>query len=472
MGWFAVSARAEITRTSWMMLEALEARMLLSADVPFQPFLEMDLSADSSAAPFYDVATGPSDLPAIPDQPVSVSTSTTIVADQGGVLTATVTSGNGVPTGLVTFCTGTAIVGQALVDSQGRAAVILSGRVSGSVTVWAEYSGTEGFLPSRSNAVSIWVSKPTTLFAGRRAERALANAPFVLTVNIGNCDASTSPRVPLQVGTPNAVIVREGKRVLAIIRVRRGAATLVIKSLAAGRHRINATYTGDALHLPSVGTLEVVAAGRRGTDYMPLRLGNRWFYDVNDAGALEVMITSVSRRMLFNGKATMLLSRYSRSSSGESYVAHVPGGSVVEHGFWSSHELMTQTNETPILSLPGRIKVGASFSNSGTLKVRYQGYHFKGFWSSQLTVAKAEAVKVPAGTFSTVRIDRTVTYTYILPDDEVSVRFHESSWFALGVGIVKLVTRELGSLDNGDRHSSLVAVLKAHGLAGQVDLPL
>ena len=100
-----------------------------------------------------------------PEQPEPSATTTTLVsstpvvrAGSGMQLTATVTAAGARPQGAVRFLRGGAVLGSVQVDQGGRAVLSVTDLPLGEHTVTAEFSGSAGFRPSRSQATVLCVT--------------------------------------------------------------------------------------------------------------------------------------------------------------------------------------------------------------------------------------------------------------------------------------------------------------------------
>jgi hypothetical protein len=179
--------------------------------------------------------------------PVPAATTTALstsiaaaVFGQTGVLTATVTSPAGTPTGFVTFKDGNTVLGTAPLDANGKATLPVSLGV-GSHTLTAAFTGSGGFADSNSAAVGVTVSTASTTVAlGSSLNPAVPGQAVTFTATV----AAVAPGA----GTPTGTVTfKDGTVVLGTFAVRPdGTATFTTSFAVAGGHAITATYSGDA----------------------------------------------------------------------------------------------------------------------------------------------------------------------------------------------------------------------------------
>ena len=100
-----------------------------------------------------------------PERPEPTTTTTTLVSPVPVVrvgspiqFTATVTATGGHPQGAVRFLRGGAVLGSVQVDQRGRAVLSVTNLPLGEHTMTAEFSGSAGFRPSRSQATVLCVT--------------------------------------------------------------------------------------------------------------------------------------------------------------------------------------------------------------------------------------------------------------------------------------------------------------------------
>jgi hypothetical protein len=170
----------------------------------------------------------------------TLSTSTaTAVFGQTELLTATVDSQAGVPTGTVTFLDGTTVLGTAQVNDAGQATLAVSLDV-GSHALIASFAGTGGFTDS-TGLVDVTVNRAaTTVALGSSVNPAVTGQAVTFTATV----AAVAPGS----GTPTGTVTfQDGTVVLGTVAVGAGGtATLTTSFAATGGHAITAVYNGDS----------------------------------------------------------------------------------------------------------------------------------------------------------------------------------------------------------------------------------
>ena len=167
-----------------------------------------------------------------------------VTLGQSVTLTATVgQTSSSVPTGSINFMNGSVSLGQASLDSQGTATLVLSSLAAGSYSVVGSYSGDSNYPAGESGVVSLQVlsTTETTLVASPNPVAAGQTLNMVATVSASGT-ASLS-------GTVNFM---NGSTVLGSGSVNAsGVATLSIASLPAGTYSLTAQYSGTASFVAS-----------------------------------------------------------------------------------------------------------------------------------------------------------------------------------------------------------------------------
>jgi len=178
--------------------------------------------------------------------------------EQPVTLTATVAqTGSSVPTGSINFMNGGVSLGQASLDSEGTATLVLSWLSVGSYKVIAAYSGNSNYAAGESGYVPLQVLDTTTTSLVASPNPVTAGQALVLTATVeGVGDTSPAGTVsflngstPLGTATLNAS----------------GVATLSTASLAAGTYSLTAQYTGNASFLSSTSAAVPVTVNAQAT---------------------------------------------------------------------------------------------------------------------------------------------------------------------------------------------------------------
>jgi hypothetical protein len=163
----------------------------------------------------------------------------TAVFGQTELLTATVNSQAGAPTGTVTFLDGTTVLGTAQVNAAGQATLAVSLGV-GSHALTASFTGTDGFTDSTSADVTETVNRAaTTLALGSSINPAVTGQAVTFTATV----AALAPGA----GTPTGTVTfQDGTVVLGTVAVGPGGTAMFTTTFAAaGGHSITAVYGGD-----------------------------------------------------------------------------------------------------------------------------------------------------------------------------------------------------------------------------------
>ena len=184
-------------------------------------------------------------------QVVAIATTTTqlavgsnpVIYGQPVVLTATVSSNGGTPTGTVSFLNGTTPIGSAPLNGEGVAILTVPTLSPGTDTLTASYVGNGDANASVSTAVAVVVKQATMLAVSANSNPALTLSQVVLTATLTNAGAA------LATGT---VTFADGSLALGTAAMdSNGHASLTLPNLLVGTHPIAASYTGDAADFSS-----------------------------------------------------------------------------------------------------------------------------------------------------------------------------------------------------------------------------
>jgi hypothetical protein len=170
------------------------------------------------------------------------ATPTSAVFGQSVSLTATVTgtSGGAIPTGTVTFTTGTTTLGTAVLNSSGSATFKTTGLPVGTDPITAAYSGDTNYSASTSTASNVVVTAAaTTTKVTGSPNPSKQGQSVTLSAKV----TVTSPGA----GTPSGTVqFFNGTTSLGSGTVTNGVATLNVTSLPIGANSITANYQGSA----------------------------------------------------------------------------------------------------------------------------------------------------------------------------------------------------------------------------------
>jgi VCBS repeat-containing protein len=182
------------------------------------------------------------------------NTSTALLSDnnpsglgENVTFTATVSSGSGIPTGLVTFRDGTNTIASAALNGSGQAALTTAGLAGGTHPITAEYVGDGNFNGSTSSVLTQTVTKANTT-----ATVSSGTNPSVYGQSVTFTATVTSI-----IGTPQGTVTfKAGTNELGSATLNGlGQATLNVSSLVAGSHSITVEYAGSLDHNPSTSSV-------------------------------------------------------------------------------------------------------------------------------------------------------------------------------------------------------------------------
>jgi hypothetical protein len=171
------------------------------------------------------------------------------VFGQTVLLTATVNSPAGVPTGMVTFFDGNRVLSTVPVNAAGQAVLGASFGV-GNHAVTASFTGSGDFTASTSAAVAVTVNRAATLVTlASSLNPAVTGQAVTFTATV----AAIAPGF----GTPTGTVTfKDGGVILGTVPVGPGGrAALTTSFAAAGGHVITAVYNGDPNYVGSTQAL-------------------------------------------------------------------------------------------------------------------------------------------------------------------------------------------------------------------------
>jgi hypothetical protein len=197
------------------------------------------------------------------------------------------TSGNGTPTGTVVILDGsTQIASVTLTASAGSFSTTTL--AAGSHTLTAQYSGDSDFAASTSNAITVTISSQ-------------AKAASTTTLNASATNINTGDNISFSVhvapasgsGTPTGTVAfLDGGFQIATATLANGAAQFATTTLSAGKHSINAQYSGDSNFTSSTsGTAGVTVAAAPTSDYTITAATPALTIKPGDSGSSLITIT-------------------------------------------------------------------------------------------------------------------------------------------------------------------------------------
>jgi hypothetical protein len=180
--------------------------------------------------------------------------------------------------------------------------------------------------------------------------------------------------------------------------------------------------------------------------YWPLTQGSTWFYnDVENGKSSTSTETIVRGTEAANGQRA-----YQRRIGGSTTLENFsPNGSLQIH---ATRESDGGLKFHPGILYPQFATLGAHSETSGTLDVKINNLLLKGTFHTEIRVLRKQQINVPAGTFSTIKIQVTMEADaqYHKNGHDVELKFSSSNidWLGKGAGRVRSV---------GTTHSELVA---------------
>jgi hypothetical protein len=150
------------------------------------------------------------------------------------------------PTGLVSFYSGTQLIGRAAVNSSGHATLVTSSLAGGTHTITADYGGTSLFESSVSSGVSLTVD-PAVTRATLEPASATTTYGQPVTFTVHDSDITSTP-----VPTGGTVMFYSGDmpgnpaELIGTAPLINGVATFTTQRLPAGTNQVTAIYEGNA----------------------------------------------------------------------------------------------------------------------------------------------------------------------------------------------------------------------------------
>ena len=185
-------------------------------------------------------ASGALTVTAAGSRPVLTANNNPALWGQAVTLTATLgkaTPDAAVPTGTVTFTSGSTAIGTGSLNGSGQATLTLSNFAVGAHQLTAEYGGDNNYSAAASAALTLTVNKATTTTTlVSSASPVTINQPVTFTATVSSA-----------AGTPSGIVeFFDGEVSLGAAPLSNGAAFVTTSTLIAGDHSIRAAYNGDA----------------------------------------------------------------------------------------------------------------------------------------------------------------------------------------------------------------------------------
>jgi hypothetical protein len=174
--------------------------------------------------------------------PTAVLTaSTNVTAVTKAIVFKVAVNGSGpVPTGTVTFYSGTTALSAAIPLSKGAASYTSSSLPAGVEKITARYTGDTDYVSSTSNIVNEIITRlPSVVTLKSSTTTAAAGTKITLTATIAG-----KGNVPT-----GSVSFTAGSTLLGKVALQNGTATLSTSKLASGSYTLSANYSGDSMYM-------------------------------------------------------------------------------------------------------------------------------------------------------------------------------------------------------------------------------
>jgi hypothetical protein len=176
------------------------------------------------------------------------------------------------------------------------------------------------------------------------------------------------------------------------------------------------------------------------SNYYPLTAGSKWVYDAVDHGRRLVENHSIAKRRPRIG-GERVIQRVEVNSDGVRRLTLQNFNEAGQIQLYRSTDVLF----APPIVFPRLAKVGQHMETQGELDLTMGSRHGKGRYSAEVLVVKMERIHVPAGTFSSVKIQIKLQMTadFHAPGPEVTmtVSATDTKWLAKGVGTIKEVAK-------------------------------
>ncbi len=178
----------------------------------------------------------------------------TVTAGQPVTFTAKVAGPAGttaIPTGTVTFLSGSTTLGTGTLDATGTASYTTPSLNATTYNVTASYSGDSNFSPSVSTAQSLIVAPATATVTLTAPATAAPGASVTLAVKVTGSN-----------GTPTGTVTfMDGTTALSTVTLSSGAASFTTTAFAIGSHSLTVSYTGDSIFGSATSSTQTLVVG-------------------------------------------------------------------------------------------------------------------------------------------------------------------------------------------------------------------
>jgi hypothetical protein len=190
--------------------------------------------------------------------------------------------------------------------------------------------------------------------------------------------------------------------------------------------------------------------------YYPL-VARAWWLDQNPRGSASEKEFIARKMTHFDGQRVFQrISTPPGEQKTIEYESYGPDGGVLLHGF---KEGSLTFNFDPPVTLPLQTTPGTRSISTGTVIMSEPRISMEGPYRVAFTVLQPARVRVPAGTFSTVKIRMNLSMTATFDQQGVKARMKitgtETQWLAKRVGAVKTVHQLNGLTEiNGEQKTT------------------
>ena len=226
---------------------------------------------------------------------VALTASSASVIDGSPVtFIAMVTCTGATPTGMVTFYSGTTVLGTAALDGSGTAKLTVNSLGIGSSVETVSYAGDGNFASAVSPAVGVSVlpkSIPAITLTSS-ANSIIAGIPVTLTATVTGTGANP------QAAPTGTVLFANGGSTLGAVTLGGGVATLEVTSLPLGSANITAAYAGDSNFAAATSSALPITVTAPVVDFTVAASPSSRTVYMGQAASYTITVTPVSGSML------------------------------------------------------------------------------------------------------------------------------------------------------------------------------
>ena len=201
------------------------------------------------------------------------------------------------------------------------------------------------------------------------------------------------------------------------------------------------------------------------SDYMPMTPGSQWVYNEVDDGVRSTSTETIAASTVrIHGQRTIQSIEEDSSGRSISLYSISPSGEIQLQRI--KDEDSTITFNSPV-TYPKYFRLGQRAIIEGEVEiVFYSGQiRMKGEYHAEILSARREQVRVPAGTFSTLKVEMKLEMSGEYHKGGVNIEFSAAGvvtdWSAKGVGSVKSSDKSHLEMAVNDRHKVEDSVSKS-----------